>query len=99
MNRQFVSINSLKGLKIKSLLRGLLNRGETRSYVKTLNNLRAATSPEDAETVAELLINSPLFSHLSFSADFPSRPTTTRDFILYRHESDDWERELLNTLE
>ena len=62
MNRQSVSINLVKELKTRSLLRGLLNRGETRSHVKTLNNLREAASPGDAEKVAELLIElSPIF--------------------------------------
>src|ERR1700730_14338582 len=87
MNRQSVSINLVKELKTRSLLRGLLNRGETRSHVKTLNNLREAASPGDAEKVAELLINSPLFSHLSSSTDFPIKPITARDCIRLNDQS------------
>ena len=67
MDRQLISINSVNELKTRSLLRGLLNRGETRSYVKTLNNLRAATSPKDAEKVGRIAIQQPfVFAPVAF---------------------------------
>jgi hypothetical protein len=79
MLKRHATISDIGSQRTRSLLRGLTNRGAD-SYTKTLNNLRATKFDADTEVVAELLISSPLLSHLPLPDDFPTYPTTARSF-------------------
>jgi thioredoxin-like negative regulator of GroEL len=68
------AISRVKSDRTRSLLRGLLHKNLTEKQVRTYDHLRSTLSREDSEQVANLLVFSPLFSHLELHDDFPSLP-------------------------
>jgi hypothetical protein len=86
------SISRIKSARTRSLLRGLLHKNITDKTAKTYDHLRESTSSEDIEQVVNLLVFSPLFSHLDLYDDFPKLPKSVESF--YRPVNQVLENEL-----
>lgn len=71
--KRFGNITDISDERARAYLRGLLNQ-ETDAVYATLNHLRGATKPVDAEKISRVFFYSPLFSNLKLFDDFPSQP-------------------------